>query len=145
MSNTTLRSTRKAAPSIDGTRASLAWLTVPALVFFLAFAIVPLGGVLVLSFMHWDGIGAISWAGFANWASILADPVTGESLWITVKVILFSCAFQIPISLLLGVFTAGFQRYRALLSVLFFVPILLSSAAVALTFTALLDPNFGIS
>jgi raffinose/stachyose/melibiose transport system permease protein len=145
MSTATLRRTRKKAPSIDGTRASLAWLTVPALVFFLAFAIVPLGGVLVLSFMHWDGIGAISWAGFANWASVLADPVTGESLWTTVKVILLSCAIQIPISLLLGVFTAGFQRYRAALSVLFFVPILLSSAAVALTFTALLDPNFGVS
>lgn len=145
MSTTTLRRTKESAPSIGGTRASLAWLTVPALVFFIAFAIIPLGGVLVLSFTHWDGIGAISWAGFANWASVLADPLTGGSLWTTVKVILLSCAVQIPISLLLGVFTAGFQRYRAALSVLFFVPILLSSAAVALTFTALLDPNFGLS
>jgi raffinose/stachyose/melibiose transport system permease protein len=146
MSIATLRRTRKArVPSIDGSRASLAWLTVPALVFFVAFAIIPLGGVLILSFMHWDGIGQISWAGFANWAAVLADPLTGGSLWITVKVILYSCAIQIPVSLLLGVFTAGFQRYRAALSVLFFVPILLSSAAVALTFTALLDPNFGLS
>lgn len=122
-----------------------AWLTAPALVFFFLFAILPLGGVFVLSFMHWDGIGQITWAGFANWASVLTDPLTGNSLWITLKVILLSCAVQIPVSLLLGVFTAGQQRYRAVLAVLYFIPLLLSNAAVAIMFMALLDPNFGMS
>jgi len=51
---------------------------------------------------------------------------------------------QTPISLLIGVFVAGHQRYRALLAVLFFVPLLLSSAAIAITYKALLDPNFGL-
>lgn len=124
---------------------SLVILTIPALAVFTAFAVVPLGGVVVLSFMHWDGIGPITWAGLSNWSQSLTDPITGASLLVTAKVIVFSCAVQIPISLLLGVFTAGFQRYRAVLAVLFFLPILLSSAAVALSFTALLDPNFGVS
>jgi raffinose/stachyose/melibiose transport system permease protein len=52
---------------------------------------------------------------------------------------------QTPISLLLGVFTAGSQRYRAALAVLYFLPLLLSSAAVAIAFKALLDPNFGLA
>src|SRR3954469_10223195 len=47
-------------------------------------------------------------------------------------------------AILLGVFLAGAQRYRAFLSVLYFIPLLLSSAAIAITFKALLDPNFGI-
>lgn len=47
-------------------------------------------------------------------------------------------------SLLLGVFMAGQQRYRAVLSVLFFLPLLFSSAAVGIAFKALLDPNFGL-
>jgi raffinose/stachyose/melibiose transport system permease protein len=51
---------------------------------------------------------------------------------------------QTPISLLIGVFLAGRQRYREYLAVLFFVPLLLSSAALAITFKALLDPNFGL-
>jgi raffinose/stachyose/melibiose transport system permease protein len=46
--------------------------------------------------------------------------------------------------LLLGVFTSGVQKYRAALAVLYFVPLLLSSAAVAIAFKALLDPNFGM-
>ena len=51
---------------------------------------------------------------------------------------------QTPISLLLGVFVAGHQRYRAVLAVLYFLPLLLSSAAVAIAYKALLDPNFGL-
>ncbi len=51
---------------------------------------------------------------------------------------------QTPISLLLGVFMAGQQRYRAVLAVFFFIPLLLSAAAIAVTFKALLDPNFGL-
>jgi len=124
---------------------SLAWLTFPALLFFLTFAALPLLGVVVLSFMNWDGIGAITWAGLTNWISLLQDPVTGSSLWITILVVLLSVLVQGPISLLLGVFSAGRQKYRAVLSVLYFIPLLLSSAAVAIAFLSLLDPNFGLS
>jgi raffinose/stachyose/melibiose transport system permease protein len=45
---------------------------------------------------------------------------------------------------LLGVFLAGHQRYRGVLAVLYFIPLLLSSAAIAITWKALLDPNFGL-
>lgn len=135
----------KSAARIDGGRRTLALLTIPALVVFLAFAVVPLVGVVALSFTEWDGIGAISWIGLDNWGSVLADPLTGGALWTTVKVVVLSVLFQIPVALLLGVYTAGFQRNRAVLAVLIFIPILLSSAAVAIIFIALLDPNFGIS
>nr|WP_239579783.1 sugar ABC transporter permease [Microlunatus panaciterrae] len=47
--------------------------------------------------------------------------------------------------MLLGVFVAGHERYRAVLAVLYFLPLLLSSAAVAIAFKSLLDPNFGLS
>lgn len=120
------------------------WLAVPALVFFAAFAFVPLIGVAVLSFVTWDGIGAISWGGFTNWADVLTSPVTANALVVTAKIIVFSFIVQMPLSMLLGTFTAGHQRYRTLLAVIYFVPLLLSSAAIAIAFKALLDPNFGI-
>jgi raffinose/stachyose/melibiose transport system permease protein len=125
--------------------AALAWLTAPALFFFLAFAVVPLAGVLVLSFSSWDGIGAIGSAGLGNWFSVLADPGLYSSLGLTFLIMIVSWLVQTPISLLLGVFTAGSQRYRAALAVLYFLPLLLSSAAVAIAFKALLDPNFGLA
>jgi raffinose/stachyose/melibiose transport system permease protein len=39
---------------------------------------------------------------------------------------------------------AGHQRYREVLAALFFIPLLLSSAAIAVAYKALLDPNFGL-
>jgi raffinose/stachyose/melibiose transport system permease protein len=119
-------------------------LAVPALGFFVVFALVPLAGAVVLSFADWDGLGEVGWAGWANWQDVLTDPVTGQALLLTVKIMVASWLVQTPISLLLGVFTAGTQRYRALLAVLYFIPLLLSSAAVAIAFKAILDPNFGI-
>jgi raffinose/stachyose/melibiose transport system permease protein len=123
---------------------SLTWMALPALLVFVAFAIVPLVGVLLLSFTSWDGIGVIHPAGFNSWRAVLADPGLLHSLWVTFVVMALSWAVQTPLSLLLGVFLAGRQRYRELLAVLFFLPLLLSSAAVAITYKALLDPNFGL-
>ncbi|SEJ24180.1 carbohydrate ABC transporter membrane protein 1, CUT1 family [Arthrobacter sp. yr096] len=120
------------------------WLAAPALAFFMLFAILPLLGVLFLSFTRWDGLGEIKLDGLSSWNTVLADPVTGNALLVTAKIMLFSFIVQAPISLLLGVFTAASQRYRAALAVLYFVPLLLSSAAVAIAFKALLDPNFGL-
>jgi raffinose/stachyose/melibiose transport system permease protein len=113
-------------------------------VIFAVFALVPLAGVVVLSLTRWDGLGPISWDGLHSWDRALTDPVTLNALWVTAKVMVFSFLVQAPVSLLLGVCTAGRQRYRAALAVLYFVPLLLSSAAVAIAYKTLLDPNFGL-
>ena len=123
---------------------SVAWLAAPALVMFLAFGVVPLVGVLVLSFTSWDGLGAIRPAGFNSWRAVLSDPGLPHALWVTFLVMILSWAVQTPMSLLLGVFLAGHQRYRGVLAVLYFIPLLLSSAAISITYKALLDPNFGL-
>lgn len=135
---------KEAVPVGSGKTGRIAWLALPALLFFIAFAIVPLAGVLILSFTNWDGIGAITPAGFANWASVLVDPDMLHALWLTLLVMVLSWLVQTPMSLLLGVFTAGTQKYRAVLAVLYFLPLLLSSAAIAVAYKALLDPNFGL-
>ncbi|MET0837490.1 MAG: sugar ABC transporter permease [Marmoricola sp.] len=127
-----------------GQHGAVAWMAMPALFVFLAFAVLPLVGVLALSFTSWDGLGPINPTGFGNWSSVLRDPGLLHSLWVTFEVMLFSWVVQTPIALLLGVFMAGEHRYRAVLAVFFFVPLLLSAAAIAVTFKALLDPNFGL-
>ncbi|MBT2227773.1 sugar ABC transporter permease [Nonomuraea sp. NEAU-A123] len=119
-------------------------MTVPALLFFVGFGVVPLIGVLALSFTTWDGIGDIRFSGFDSWRAVLTDPGLPHALWVTFLIMALSWLVQTPASILLGVFLAGAQRYRALLSVLYFIPLLLSSAAIAITYKALLDPNFGL-
>ncbi|MGP3960629.1 carbohydrate ABC transporter permease [Nonomuraea sp. 3N208] len=122
----------------------LAWLALPALLFFVAFGVIPLIGVFALSFTTWDGLGEIRLSGFDSWRAVLTDPGLPHALWVTFLVTALSWAVQTPASILLGTFLAGFQRYRAVLAVMYFIPLLLSSAAIAITYKALLDPNFGL-
>jgi raffinose/stachyose/melibiose transport system permease protein len=134
----------KEQTSSGGRSGPVAWLALPAFLMFVAFAIIPLIGVLVLSFTQWDGIGAIHPAGFDSWRTVLRDPALVHALWITFLIMALSWAFQTPLSLLIGVYLARQNRYREILAVIYFVPLLLSSAALAITYKALLDPNFGL-
>ncbi|WP_019807407.1 carbohydrate ABC transporter permease [Saccharomonospora halophila] len=138
--------TRRSRSRADGNRVGPSPLmAAPALVFFGFFALVPLVGVVALSFVRWDGIAAMRWAGLDHWGSVLTDPSTYHAIWLSVQVMVVSWLVQTPISLLLGVLIARRGRYRAVLGVLYFLPMLLSSAAIAIAFKALLDPNFGLS
>jgi raffinose/stachyose/melibiose transport system permease protein len=119
-------------------------MVLPALFIFVVFGVIPLLGVLGLSFSTWDGLGAIQPRGLDSWRAVLADPGLPHAMWVTFEIMALSWLFQTPVSILIGVFLAGNQRYREFLAVLFFIPLLLSAAAIAITYKALLDPNFGL-
>ncbi|MFF2366984.1 carbohydrate ABC transporter permease [Streptomyces sp. NPDC058122] len=119
-------------------------LAVPGVLFFAFFALAPMVLAFYLSFTRWNGLGDPQLVGLANWRKLLSDDRLTQSMTVTVALTVVSWAFQTVISLLLGVWAAGRQRNRAVLSAIFFVPFLLSSTAIALLFYALLDPNFGI-
>jgi xylobiose transport system permease protein len=126
-----------------GTRPTFLW-ALPATVFFALFAIAPLIVVAVLSFMSWNGLGSPQFVGLDNWHRILDDPVMIKSIWLTLLLTTLGVVLQTPLSIVLGVWAAGHQRNRAVLSAIYFVPLLLSSTAVSVLWRALLDPNFGI-
>lgn len=120
------------------------WYALPALLLFGLFAAIPLIGVVILSLTNWDGLGAVTWNGIGNWIRMLHDPLVLNGLKLTVILTVVSWLVQTPICILLGVFMAGKQRYRAFLSVFYFIPLLFSSTAVAIAFKNLLDPQFGL-
>ncbi|MGW4495473.1 carbohydrate ABC transporter permease [Streptomyces sp. NPDC004376] len=116
----------------------------PAVLFFGFFALLPMVLAFCLSFTTWNGLGDARPAGLANWHKLIGDDRLTQSLIATALLTVASWVFQTLASLLLGVWAAGRQRNRAILSAVFFVPFLLSSTAISLLFYALLDPNFGI-
>lgn len=124
-------------------RPSIVW-ALPATLYFTIFALLPLGVVVWLSFTSWEGIGSPSSVGLSNWRSLVADPVMRQSIWLMLLLTALGVVTQTPVSLLLGVWAAGRQRTRAVLTALYFIPLLMSSAAVAIVWRALLDPNFGL-
>ena len=134
--------TRTATPA-GPARPGFLW-ALPAAVFFGLFAVVPLVMVAVLSFAEWDGLSGPRFAGLDNWRTLLADPVMVKSLWLSVLLTGLGVLVQTPLSILLGVWAAGRQRNRAVLSAVYFLPMLLSIAAVSVLWRAVLDPNLGV-
>ncbi|MDI6100857.1 sugar ABC transporter permease [Actinoplanes sp. NEAU-A12] len=127
-----------------GRGGSVVWMVLPAFGMFVFFGIIPLLGVLALSFTTWNGYNEIVPSGLDSWRAALTDPGLPNSLWVTFLIMALSWLVQTPLSILLGTFMARQSRYRGFLAVFYFIPLLLSSAAIAITYKALLDPNFGL-
>ncbi|WP_435862051.1 carbohydrate ABC transporter permease [Streptomyces phaeochromogenes] len=132
---------RAAPPTLE--RPGVAW-AVPGLLFFLVFAVAPMVGVLYLSFTHWDGLNTPQFTGAENWSRFFGDSQVWQATAVTGVLLVGNIVVQAPVSILLGVWAAGHQRNRAVLSAVFFLPLLLSTAATAIMWRQLLDPNFGL-
>jgi xylobiose transport system permease protein len=139
----------RAAPAPDRRRTKRvnrpsALYLVPAVVFFAVFAAFPLVLVLYLSFTDWTGVGTPAFIGVDNWIRLFSNAAIWDVTWTTLLLTAVCWATQTPLSILIGVWAAGEQRNRAVLSSLFFLPLLLSTAAIALLYNRLFDPYVGI-
>ncbi len=125
-------------------RPSFLWAA-PVIVFFGLFALLPMAGVVYLSFTAYDGIGMPTWTGLDNWTRLFGDEIFVDSLRLSAILTALSWAFQTVVALSLGVYVAAPGRSRAVLATIFFMPLLMSGAAIALLWTTLFDPNFGLA
>lgn len=124
-------------------RPSFLW-SLPAFTFFAICAIVPLAVVVWLSFTSWDALGTPQWVGASNWTSLFHDHILINSFKVTLLLTFLGIITQTPVSLLLGVWAAGHQRNRAILSALYFIPLLMSATAISIVWLSLLNPYFGL-
>ncbi|WAH35261.1 carbohydrate ABC transporter permease [Alicyclobacillus dauci] len=121
------------------------WLmVVPAVLFFVVFALFPMAIAVYYSGLQWNGIGAAKWVNLMNWQQVLHDGEALHALRLTGEVMVLSWVFQTPVSLMVGVFLAGRQKHRAVFGVFYFVPLLFSSVAIGVTWSYMLNPNFGL-
>jgi xylobiose transport system permease protein len=129
---------------VDVARPGFGWV-VPALVFFALFALVPMLALIYISFTAYDGLNPPVWVGMQNWQTLAGDQVFLDSLRLSGMLTLLSWVLQTAVALPLGVYLAGKQRTRAVLAAIFFVPQLMSGAAIAVLWGTLFDPNFGLA
>ncbi|SFU45397.1 raffinose/stachyose/melibiose transport system permease protein [Alicyclobacillus macrosporangiidus] len=119
-------------------------MMLPTLVFFAAFVVIPMAMAVYYSFLRWNGIGQPQWTGGANWAMVFHDPQALHAMWLTLAITVLSWVIQTPLSLWIGVFLAGRQRYKNVFGILYFTPLLFSAAAIGITWSYILNPNFGL-
>jgi xylobiose transport system permease protein len=118
----------------------------PAALYFLLFALLPLGFAIWLSFTSYNGIrlSPPRFIGIDNWTRLISDPIVIGSIGTTLLLVVLAVATQVPLGVLTGVWAAGLQRFRAIITALYFIPLLMSTAAVSVLWGSLIDPNFGL-
>lgn len=119
-------------------------MMLPALIFFVVFALVPMCIAVYYSGLNWDGISEPVWVGMKNWIAVFKDGEAWQSTLLTIELMGLCWITQCPLSLLLGVFMSGKQKHRAVFGVFYFIPLLFSSAAIGVTWSYILNPNFGL-
>jgi raffinose/stachyose/melibiose transport system permease protein len=115
----------------------------PTMALYGLFIVVPVIFALFLSFTTWNVVGKLHWAGLANWREFVSDPIAHHSLLVTFELAGLSWLVQTPLAMALGIFIAGTQRYRAVYSAIYLLPLLLSTAGLALMWQDVLIPDFG--
>jgi raffinose/stachyose/melibiose transport system permease protein len=121
-----------------------AGLLAPGLLLYVVFVIAPMAIAIPLSAFAWDGQAAPTWLGLENWRRLLGDPATLHSIEVTFVALVVSWVLQVGIGLPLGIFLAGRGRFRAVLAPLYLLPMLFSGTAIAIGWSALLQPTFGL-
>ncbi|MGH3380721.1 MAG: carbohydrate ABC transporter permease [Actinoallomurus sp.] len=119
----------------------LAYLS-PALAVYAIVVLVPALQGVWLSFYHWNGITAASWAGFANYAGFLDDPALRQAIEHTLFFIVFFSVLPIVLGLASAALTArkdirGASVYRWII----FLPQVLTPAVTAVVWKRVYAPT----
>jgi ABC-type sugar transport system permease subunit len=116
----------------------------PILVFFIVFLAAPIVWLFYLTFQH-DGVIAPSeFAGLDNWRNVFSDPLVLQCIFNT----LYYCVLAIPAVFALGMIVAlsltTVRRGAAMLRIVIYFPTLQASLIVALIWTFVIHPDFGL-
>ncbi|MEV0589124.1 sugar ABC transporter permease [Nonomuraea sp. NPDC050310] len=121
-----------------------AFFLAPQVIGLFAFLLFPLGFAFVLAFMKWDGLGEKSWVGFDNFTAILGEPDFHTALWNTLKLAVLTIPVGLGLALLIAV-ALNTIKGKGFYRVLYFLPVITSSVAVALMWQVILaSGDYGV-
>ncbi|MBP5594905.1 MAG: sugar ABC transporter permease [Pseudobutyrivibrio sp.] len=117
----------------------------PALLLIGIFIVYPVIDTFVISGYKWNGISADKvFVGLDNWKTLLHDEMFWKSFQHNLIVMVFSIVLQIPLGMLLATFLdAGGKKFN-IFKIIWFLPYLMSSVAIAFLFVYALATNGGM-
>lgn len=117
----------------------------PALLLIGIFIVYPVIDTFVISGYKWNGISADKvFVGLENWKTLIHDEMFWKSFKHNLIVMVFSIVLQIPLGMLLATFLdAGGKKFN-FFKIIWFLPYLMSSVAIAFLFVYALATNGGM-
>ncbi|MCR5234295.1 MAG: sugar ABC transporter permease [Lachnospiraceae bacterium] len=117
----------------------------PTFILIAVYFIYPVIDTFVISAYKWNGISANrTFIGIQNWVNLVKDKNFWDAFKHNVVIMVFSILLQIPIGMLLATFLDAGGRKFNIFKIIWFLPYLMSSVAIAFLFTYALATNGGI-
>ena len=117
----------------------------PAIALIILYMVYPVIDTFLTSQYQWNGISADKlFIGLDNWKTLLHDEYFWSAFSHNVVVMVFSILLQLPIGLLLATFLDAGGRKLNIFKIIWFLPYLMSSVAIAFLFTYILATNGGL-
>jgi len=130
-------------PPTRGMGLGIAISLLPGIALFTAFFLVPLGVVVVTSLANWGPLG-FAFDGLKNYRTLSHD----AAFWAAMKnTALFAAAgvlLQVPVGVTLAIVLAQRIRGWRVLRVIYFLPNIVSIAALALVYLTVYNPRYGL-
>jgi len=118
----------------------------PAVVLCLVFIIYPVLNTLQLSFQKWNGLfgAARTFVGFDNYRKILTDSQFWNAMLNSGYFMIGGFFILMPLAFGLALLITSKIRFTGFFKTCYFLPVMLGTTAVALMWTFMLNPNYGI-
>ncbi|WP_433892686.1 carbohydrate ABC transporter permease [Streptomyces sp. CA-111067] len=116
----------------------------PSMVGFTLFVILPALGAFGLSFFDWDLFGTPRWVGLANFTRLFQDQQMWDSLRVTLEFVALGVIPTIVIGFVLAVLINSKMRGMGALRILYFAPMVASSAVAAVLWSYMYDERSGV-
>lgn len=116
----------------------------PTLVIFGVFVLWPLIQTIYLSFMEWNGIGAIKFVGFSNYAEFFTDPHVLQSVLNNLLWMVVACTVPILIGLIqASLLVNSGIKHSKIFQLILFLPQVFSSVVAAVIWSWMYNPVLG--
>ncbi|MEK5645621.1 carbohydrate ABC transporter permease [Paenibacillus cellulositrophicus] len=116
----------------------------PQILGLLVFVIGPVIFAFVISFMKWDIGSTPEWVGLTNYSKQVSDPIFWKVLKNTSVFALLNIPLTVIGALALALMLNQNLKGKTLLRAAYFIPVVTSSVAVALVWTWLYNPSYGL-
>lgn len=118
-------------------------LLAPILAFEALFVIYPIVHGIVMAFQE-NRFGVITWSGLANFQQVLNDPIFWGSVRTTFEFIFSMVIVWLVLGLAIALLMNWSFKGRGIVRAILAIPWAMPEIPVVLTFTIMLDPNFGV-
>lgn len=119
------------------------WFYLPAAIVFIVFFLVPTALAFYFSMTRWTLFEA-TFIGFDNYITFISDRMLTSGLRNTIIYAVLTSSLKVVTALPLAVLLTSKIRLKGLFRGMVFFPVLVSTIAVGITFSALMQPSLGL-